>query len=72
MPMQFLIVRCSQRRSVLVDGVNHGQTGDVIELDEGTYIVTLDPATGCQPPSREVRLLNTTAIAPCEVKFELA
>ncbi len=56
---------------MLVDGVNQGQTGDVIELDDGTYLVTLDPATGCQPPSREVRLLNTTAIAPCEVKFEL-
>ena len=72
MPPQYLLVRCSQDRSVLVDGTNQGKTNETIELDGGSYSVTLDPATGCQPPSHDVTLLNTTIIKPCEVTFDLA
>lgn len=72
MPLQYLLVRCSQQRSVLVDGTNQGKTDELIELEGGTYTVTLEPADRCQPLSHEVKLLNTTEIKPCEVTFVLA
>jgi hypothetical protein len=74
MPMEYLIVRCSQERSVLIGGIDHGKTDEMIELEGGTYTVTLklEPGDGCLPTCHEVKLLNTTAINPCEVTFALA
>lgn len=72
---QYLIVRCTQKRAVLIGGVNHGNTDDVIELPaSGPYTVTLMLVMGdsCTPTSHEVNLLNTTALSPREVRFVLA
>ena len=69
--MEYLIVHCPQRRSVIVDGILHGETEKLIELEAGTYTITLEPADGCQPPRIQVVLQNTTLIKPCEVSFAL-
>ena len=69
--MEFLLVHCPQRRSVMVDGILHGETEESIELEAGTYTITLEPADGCQPAQHQVVLLNTTLIRPCEVSFAL-
>jgi hypothetical protein len=77
MPMEYLVVRCAQKRKVLVETIHLGETvGDAdvaspIELDSGTYVVTLEPPDGCVPPLHRVKLINTTLIKPCEVKFEI-
>lgn len=71
MPMEFLIVRCSEHRKVLVDGVAQGHTGELIEIPAGSYTISLEPSGRCQPPTCPVVLLNTTALKPCEVKFDL-
>jgi len=70
--MEYLVVHCTQKRSVRVDGVRQGETEDMLELEAGTYIVTLDPANGCQPERHLVVLVNTTTIKPCEVAFAVA
>ncbi|MBI4241206.1 MAG: hypothetical protein HY613_05765 [Candidatus Rokubacteria bacterium] len=69
--MEYLIVHCPQKRSVMVDGVRHGETEDPIELEAGTYTITLEPADGSQPAQHQVVLLSTTLISPCEVSFAL-
>ena len=69
--MEYLVVHCPQRRSVIVDGILHGETEDPIELEPGTYTITLEPAEGCEPERHRVVLLNTTLIKPCEVSFAL-
>ena len=72
MPMEYLLVHCSEKRRVVLDGTAQGQTGDLLELAAGSYTVTLDPKTGCRPPRHEVVLANTTVLKPCEVTFDVA
>jgi hypothetical protein len=72
---QYLIVHCAKNRSVLIGGVDHGKTDDLIELPAaGPYTVTLalEAGDGCEPPSHEVNPVNTTALRPLEVTFVLA
>lgn len=72
---QFLIVHCVQQRNVLIGGVDHGCTEDLIELPaSGIYTVTLQLDIGdtCTPVSHRVNLVNTNALRPMEVTFALA
>ncbi len=70
--MEYLIVRCSESRKVLVDGTSQGSTNELLELACGTYTIRLDPATGCQPSVQTVVLANTSIIRPCEVTVVVA
>ena len=72
---QYLIVRCAKKRSVLIGGVDHGETDDLIELlAAGPYTVTLALEAGdtCDPASHRVNPVNTNALSPLEVTFVLA
>lgn len=72
---QFLVVYCARQRTVLIGGIDHGVTGDLIELPaSGRYTVTLQLQAGdigCQPPSHIVDLLNTNALFPKEITFDV-
>ncbi len=69
MAMEYLIVRFSETRRVLVDKVDQGRTDDVIELETGTYTITLSPPKNYTPKWRRVALSNTSPIKPKEVTF---
>ena len=72
---QFLVVYCARQRTVLIGGIDHGFTGDLIELPaSGRYTVTLQLQAGdidCQPPWHIVELLNTNALFPKEITFDV-
>jgi len=68
--MEYLIVRFVRDRSVIVDGVVHGRTGDVIELAEGVYNITLEGPRDFTPDSIQVTVLNSSRIAPMELSFQ--
>lgn len=70
---QYLLVHCTRQRAVLIGGIDHGITGELIELPaSGIYTVTLRLQSGdgaCQPPLHVVELLNTNALRPKEIAF---
>lgn len=72
---QFLVVYCARQRTVLIGGIDHGGTGELIELPaSGRYTVTLQLQLGdirCQPPAHIVELLNTNALFPKEISFDV-
>ena len=67
--MEYLIVRFPETRRVLIDGVDQGQTKQVIELEAGTYTVSLSPPDGVKPKKRTITLSNTSPIKPKEITF---
>lgn len=70
---QYLLVHCVRPRTVLIGGIDHGLTGELIELPaSGVYTVTLRLQGGdgaCLPPLHVVELLNTNALLPKEIAF---
>ena len=67
--MEYLLVHFPEARRVLIDGQDQGRTERTIELEAGTYTVTLSPSDNVKPKKRAVRLLNTSPIKPREVTF---
>jgi len=67
--MEYLVVRFSQSRPVKIDGEINGRTGVLIELEAGTYTVSLGPPPNFLPPSQQVALKNTSPLDPKEVVF---
>lgn len=71
---QFLLVQCNRPRRVLIGGIDHAGTGDLIELPAGgfyTVTLRLEPGEHCAPAMHEVNLVNTGALNPKEVRFVL-
>jgi hypothetical protein len=69
--MEYLLVIFPESRRVIVDGFDLGQeTGEVIELEAGTHIITLGGPADFQPPERVVTLENTSVLEPLEVQFD--
>jgi hypothetical protein len=69
--MEYLRVLFSERRKVVIDGVNSGQyTGDVIELEAGRHIVSLNGEPDFDPELGEIILEGTSVLVPKEVRFE--
>jgi hypothetical protein len=68
--MEFLIVKFDEERDVLIDEVNQGKTGELIELSAGTYTVSLDGEEDFTPKTKKIRLKKTSPIKPMEVTFE--
>lgn len=69
---QFLLVHCNRSRRVLIGGIDHAATGELIELPAGgMYTVTLrlEPGEFGTPAMHEVNLVNTGALNPREVSF---
>jgi hypothetical protein len=68
--MEYLLVEFDERRGVVVDNVKEGFTNEVIELETGTYIISLIDPKDFSPESREIILRRTTAISPKVIRFE--
>jgi hypothetical protein len=70
--MEYLIVRFHEARGVLADKVDQGQTNQVIELESGTYTISLAPPANFKPKRRKITLSNTSPIKPKEITFAKA
>ncbi len=68
--MEYLVVRFPKSRRVRIDGEFNGRTDQLIELEAGTYTVSLGPPLNFTPESRRVVLKDTSALDPKEVSFD--
>lgn len=68
--MEYLLVVFDERSGVLVDNVEEGFTNEVIELETGTYTISLIEPKDFTPESREIILRRTTATRPKVIRFE--
>lgn len=68
--MEYLVVRYDDDRSVIIDGSSQGRTNQLIELQQGTYHITLNPPDDFEPEYREIVLRRTSVNQPREVIFE--
>ncbi len=82
--MEYLVVKMTMNQSadsgetpdldpqaVLADGVEMGLTGQLLELEAGTYEIELKTDLRCGPGSREVVLEDSTTLMPEEVVFDV-
>lgn len=67
--MEYLLVQLDQRRRVLVNGLRNGFTNSVLQLESGSYEITLEPPPDFSPLSQSVQLLNTAPMDPYTVTF---
>jgi hypothetical protein len=68
--MEYLVVRFPRSRRVIIDGEFNGRTDELVELEAGTYTVSLGPPANFTPESRRVVLKDTSVLAPKEVAFD--
>jgi len=68
--MEYLAVRFPRSRRIKIDGKFSGRTDDLIELEAGTYTVSLGPPANFAPESQQVVLSETSVLAPREVRFD--
>jgi len=68
---EYLVVLFPQRRRVLLNGAPKGHTNERLDLEGGTYTVSLlQPPLDFTPPEQEIDLRNTAPMNPMEVTFE--
>jgi hypothetical protein len=67
--MEYLFVHFSETRRVLINGTDQGRTDETLELERGTYIVTLAPPHDYKPKKRKVALKRTSPVSPLEIRF---
>lgn len=67
---EFLVVNFDEDRGVIIDGApGEWRTNQVLQLQAGTYFVTLEPPPNFTPPEIKVVLRHTTVLAPKEITF---
>ncbi|HUO64040.1 MAG TPA: hypothetical protein VMT97_10075 [Terriglobales bacterium] len=69
--MEYLLVTFPRQRRVKVDDEFNGRTGDLIELEAGSHVITLGPPANFKPAKQTIVLKNTSELAPREIVFEL-
>jgi len=67
--MEYLLIKFREARGVILNGSPSGTTNAVLELEAGTYYVTLDRPYDFTPLTEVVRLKGTSVLAPKEVEF---
>jgi len=67
--MEYVIVRYSKKRTVLVDGEESGSTDDILRLEQGTHTFSLSDPQDYKPSSQARMVKDTTPIKPMEVTF---
>ncbi len=67
--MEYLLVKFREARGVILNGVPSGTTNTKLELDAGTYYVTLEAPYDFTPATQVVVLKNTAVLLPKEVDF---
>jgi len=69
---EYLVVLFPQPRKVLLNGDPRGYTNELLTLDGGKYLVSLDDPPDFTPLEQEIDLRHTSALEPLEVEFEEA
>jgi hypothetical protein len=67
---EYLVVSFPQPRKVLLNGAPRGNTNELLELEGGKYMVSLEPPPDFTPTEQEIDLRNTSAMEPLKVEFE--
>jgi hypothetical protein len=68
--VEFLIVKFDEDRGVIIDGApGEWRTNQVLQLQAGTYSITLAPPNDFSPLVHTVVLRNTTVLVPKEIEF---
>jgi hypothetical protein len=68
--MQYLLVSFAEARRVIIDETVQGMTNELLELEEGTYRITLEGTLDFVPDMREIILRRTSELNPRVVCFE--
>lgn len=69
--MEYLLVKFPRGRRVKVDNEFNGRTGEVIEIEAGSHVVSLGPPANFTPSEQRIILKNTSELDPREICFEL-
>jgi len=67
--MEYLKVLFPRSRRVKIDEEFNGRTNELIELEAGTYTVSLGPPANFTPRTRRVLLKDTSEFEPKKVAF---
>lgn len=68
--MEYLLVRFSEKRSVIIDDIDTGQhTGEVIELEAGHHDIRLSGPDDFVPETQAIIVQDTLELDPMEVGF---
>jgi hypothetical protein len=68
--MEYLMVKFAESRNVIVDEIKEGKTNQVLELEAGSHLVTLDGSPDFSPEFSEFILRNTSELCPKVIDFE--
>lgn len=69
--MEYLLVKFARPRRVKVDDEFNGRTGEVIELEAGSHVISLGPPANFTPAEQRIDLKGTSELDPRELSFEL-
>jgi hypothetical protein len=69
---EYLVVLFSQPRKVLLNGAAKGDTNELLLLEGGKYLVSLEDPPDFTPLEQEIDLRNTSAMNPLTVEFQEA
>jgi hypothetical protein len=68
--MEYLLVTLDEDRDVIVNGAGgEWKTNQTLQLQAGTYVITLAPPPNFTPADIKVVLKNTTVLNPKEIVF---
>ena len=68
--MEYLLVKFTESRGVIVDDSNEGMTNHMLELETGTHMVTLENPPDFAPEKFEFILRMTSELSPKVITFE--
>lgn len=72
MAKEYFVVLFPRSRRVMINGEFMGTTNKKLELESGSYEVTLGPPLNFTPEKYDVDLHNTSSLMPMIVEFEEA
>ena len=67
--MEYVKVTFPTDRLVYIDGEENGNTNEVLRVEAGTHLFELGNLANFRPATRTVKVQDTTALEPLEVKF---
>lgn len=68
--MEYLLIIYPERRRVIIDDIETGEVGQVIQIEEGHHTISLDGPEDYEPNCRDITVLNTSPLSPITVYFE--
>jgi hypothetical protein len=68
--MEFIIVRFRDARTVFVDGMPMGSTGERLRVQEGVHTINLGDPRNYTPKWRRPEVTGTNATRPMEILFD--